>query len=217
MPWAAVAAIAAPAVTTAIFGDNGQGAANQASANASNASAEAAGRQAAIAEDQWANYKKTYSPVEQKLADNALNAGSDANIATEGSIAGANAQQQIGLANAAKMRAQQRMGINPNSGAGLALADENANTSALSMTGAVNTARKTTQDSAFAKMRDTANAGNKAASNATSGMSSATSGMASAANSQANLAAAAGNQNAALGSLAATAFNGVAKKQGWTA
>lgn len=216
MPWAAVAAVAAPVVTQAIMGDNGQGDANKASANAANASAAAAGRQAAIAEDQWGNYKKTYSPVEQRLADNALAAGSEENIAKEGSIAGANTQQQIGLANAAKIRAQQRMGVNPNSGAGLALADENANTAALSMAGAVNTARKTTQDTAFAKMQDVVNAGNKVSSNATSGMSSASSSLASASNAQSNIAASTGQQNAAMGNLAATAFNGVAKKQGWT-
>lgn len=203
MPWGAVAAVAAPVVMQAINGDGGQGAATQASANAANASASAANRQAAIAEEQWGNYKKTYSPVEQKLADNALNAGSEENIAKEGAIAGANTQQQIGLASAAKTRAQQRMGVNPNSGAGLALADENANTAALSMAGAVNTARKTTQDTAFAKMQDTVNAGNRVASSATAGLASATSGLASAANSQATIAAAAGQQNAAIGSMAA--------------
>ena len=211
MAWVAVATIAAPVVGQAIFGDNGQGAANQASANAANASAGAANRQAAIAEDQWSTYKTQYSPVNSQLAGLADAAGSPAQIEQEGAIAGANATQNIGLANATRTRNLQRAGVNPNSGNALALAEENANNEALMKTGAVNTARKSTQDIAFAKTLDTVNAGNHVASNATAGLSAATTGMAAAANASAKVATNAANTNAQIGSAMAGLGNAAAK------
>ena len=175
-------------IVNSIFGDNGQGAANAASAQAAGASAAAADKQAAIAQDQWDTYKAQYLPVNTKLTGLADAAGSPAQIAQEGAIADANATQQIGLANAAKDRALLRSGVNPNSGNALALATENANNEALMKTGAVNTARKTTQDTAFAKTLDTVNAGNRVASNATTGLSSATAGLSAASNASLGIA-----------------------------
>lgn len=195
---ALIGTVAAPVITQAVFGDNGQGAANQASANAANSSAAAADKQAAIAQDQWNTYKQQYSPVNAQLTGLATAAGSPAQIDQEGAIAGANATQQIGLANAAKDRALLRSGVNPNSGNALALAGENANNEALATTGAINTARKTTQDTAFAKTLDTVNAGNRVASNATAGLSSATAGLSAASNANANVAANAANANAQI-------------------
>ena len=87
------------------------------------------------------------------------------------------------------------------------IAQDNANNTALATTGAINTARKTTQDSAFAKTLDTVNAGNKVASNATTGLSAATSGAASAAQASANVAANAATQNQATGAM----FTGLGK------
>lgn len=175
-------------IINSIFGDNGQGAANEASANAANSSAAAADKQAAIAQDQWNTYKEQYSPVNKQLTGLATAAGSPAQIDQEGAIADANATQQIGLANAAKDRALLRSGVNPNSGNALALAGENANNEALLKTGAVNTARKTTQDAAFAKTLDTVNAGNKVSSNATTGMYASTVGLADASKSSLGIA-----------------------------
>ena len=200
---AAVASVAAPL----ILGDNGQGAANSASAAAAGQSAATSAQSAAIAQDQWNTYKTTFDPINNQLAGMATAAGSPAQIATEGAIAGANATQQAGLADAAKTRALTRAGVNPNSGNGLALAQDNANNTALATTGAINTARKTTQDSAFAKTLDTVNAGNKVASNATTGLSAATSGAASAAQASANVAANAATQNQATGAM----FTGLGK------
>lgn len=211
MAWVAVAAIAAPMVGSAIFGDNGQGAANAASAQAAGASAAAADKQAAIAQDQWDTYKTQYSPVNTKLTGLATAAGSPAQIAEEGAIADANATQQIGLANAAKDRALQRTGVNPNSGNALALSTENANNEALIKTGAVNTARKTTQDTAFAKTLDTVNAGNRVASNATTGLSSATAGLSAASNASAGVAANAAKTNESMGGLYNTIGKGIEK------
>lgn len=211
MAWVAVAAVAAPMVGNAIFGDNGQGAANQASATAANSSAAAADKQAAIAQDQWDTYKAQYLPVNAQLTGLATAAGSPAQIAQEGAIADANATQQIGLASAAKDRALLRIGVNPNSGNALALATENANNEALLKTGAVNTARKTTQDTAFAKTLDTVNAGNRVASNATTGLSSATAGLSAASNAQANVASNAANTNAQIGGMMGGLGNAVEK------
>lgn len=196
MAWVAVAAVAAPMVGQAIMGDNGQGAANSASAAAAGQSAATSAQQAAIAQDQWNTYKTQFSPVNTQLSGMALTAGSPAQIASEGAIAGANATQQAGLADAAKTRALTRSGVNPNSGNGLALAQENANNTALATTGAINTARKTSMDTAFAKTLDTVNAGNRVASNATTGLSAATTGSAYAAQASANVAANAGLANA---------------------
>lgn len=187
-----------------ITGDNGQVAANQASANAANSSAAAADKQAAIAQDQWNTYKEQYSPVNTQLTGLATAAGSPAQIEQEGAIAGANATQQAGLANAATVRNLQRSGVNPNSGNALAVAGELANNDALARTGAINTARKTTQDAAFAKTLDTVNAGNHVASNATAGLSSATAGLSAASNANALVAANAGNTNANIGGLVDT-------------
>lgn len=167
-------------IINSIFGDNGQGAANAAAANAANQSAAAGTHLANIAQDQWDTYKAQYLPVNTQLTGLATAAGSPAQIEQEGAIAGANATQQAGLADAAKNRALQRSGVNPNSGNALALAGENANNEALMTTGAINTARKTTQDAAFAKTLDTVNAGNKVSSNATTGLSNASAGLADA-------------------------------------
>lgn len=198
MAWVAVAAVAAPMVGQAIFGDSGQGAANAASAAAAGQSAVTSAQQAAIAQDQWDTYKTQFSPVNTQLSGMALAAGTPAQIASEGAIAGATATQQAGLADAAKTRALSRSGVNPNSGNGLALAQENANTTALATTGAINSARKTSMDTAFAKTLDTVNAGNRVASNATTGLSSATTGAAYAAKASADVAANAGLANASF-------------------
>lgn len=200
-----VGSIAAPM----LMGDNGQGAANSASAAAAGQSATTSAQQAAIAQDQWNTYKTQFSPVNTQLSGLALAAGSPAQIASEGSIAGANATQQAGLADAAKNRALNRSGVNPNSGNGLALAQESANNTALATTGAINTARKTSMDTAFAKTLDTVNAGNRVASNATTGLSAATSGAASAAQASANVAANAAGLNQAQGAMYANIGTGI--------
>ena len=205
--WGVAASIAIPM----IIGDNGQGDANQASANAANSSAAAADKQVAIAQDQWDMWKQQYGPMNNQLTGLTTAAGSPAQIDQEGAIADANATQQIGLASAAKSRALQRTGVNPNSGNALALATENANNEALMKTGAVNTARKTTQDTAFAKTLDTVNAGNRVASNATTGLSSATAGLSAASNASAGVAANAAKTNESMGGLYNTIGTGIAK------
>lgn len=202
-----LAAVVVPVAASMLMGDNGQGAANNASAAASGQSAATAAQQAAIAQDQWNTYKTQFSPVNTQLSGMATTAGSPAQIASEGAIAGATATQQAGLADAAKTRALTRAGVNPNSGNGLALAQENANTTALTTTGAINSARKTSMDTAFAKTLDTVNAGNRVASNATTGLSAATTGAASAANSSAQVASNAAGMNQAQGAMINNAIN----------
>lgn len=194
-----LASVVVPVGLSLLTGDNGQGAANQASANAANQSATNSSQQTAIALDQWNNYKTTFKPAETALVADAMASGSPAKIMQEGAISGANATQQIGLANAAKKRAQQRMGVNPNSGAALALDQENANSNALAVTGAINQSRKTTQDTSFAKLQDAVGIGKGVATNATAGLSAATAGLASASQSLNGVAANAGNQNAQMG------------------
>lgn len=193
-------------IVNSIFGDNGQGAANAAAANASGISARASEQLSGIAQDQWNTYKTTFSPSEKALVADATASGSAANIAQEGAIAGANATQQAGLADAAKTRALTRSGVNPNSGNGLALAQENANTTALATTGAINTARKMTKDTSFAKLQDTVNAGNKVSSNATAGLANASNGAANAAAASAKVSANAAAQNQSrMGGLSSVA------------
>ena len=204
-----LASVVVPVGMSLLMGDNGQGAANSASAAAAGQSAATSAQQAAIAQDQWNTYKKEFSPVNTQLSGMALAAGSPAQIASEGAIAGATATQQAGLADAAKTRALTRAGVNPNSGNGLALAQENANNTALATTGAINTARKTTQDTAFAKTLDTVNAGNKVASNATTGLSAATSGAALASQASSQVATNAAGMNQAQGAMFAKAGAGI--------
>ena len=204
-----LASVVVPVAASMLMGDNGQGAANSASAAAAGQSAATSAQSAAIAQDQWNTYKTTFDPINNQLAGMATAAGSPAQIATEGAIAGANATQQAGLADAAKTRALTRAGVNPNSGNALALAQDNANTEALATTSAINTARKTTQDAAFAKTLDTVNAGNKVASNATTGLSSATTGAANAALASANVAKNAAGLNQAQGVMFQQAGAGI--------
>jgi hypothetical protein len=190
-----------------LTGDNGQGAANDASINAANSAQGLAQVQANIALENQDNYRKTFVPVEQAWAKDALNAGSAENIASEGAIAGANAEQQASIANAAKVREQQRMGVNPNSGNAMALADANATNDALLRTGAVNTARKNTLDSAFNKRQNVVNAGRGIQSNAQTGLNNATSGFNQASQNQAQVAQNAANNNQAIGGLINTVVN----------
>lgn len=206
-----LSSVVLPIGASLLMGDNGQGAANQASAAAAGQSAATSAQQAAIAQDQWNTYKTQFSPVNTQLSGMALTAGSPAQIANEGAIAGANATQQAGLADAAKTRSLNRAGVNPNSGNALALAQDNANNTALATTGAINTARKTTQDTSFAKTLDTVNAGNRVASNATTGLSAATSGAAAASQASAGVAANAAGLNQAQGALVSNAVTGIGK------
>jgi len=107
-------------------------------------------RQQAIADEQWALYKDTYKPVEEKAAQEAMSYDSAENVNRRMGIASANVNQQFSNAQQQNARTLARYGVNPNSSA---FARENArlmSDQALAAAGAQTGAAFDTQDRAIA-------------------------------------------------------------------
>lgn len=190
------------AITTAVVGAVGVASSISAS-NKANKTAKAAqrsqdelmGRQQDIADEQWANYKQNYLPLEQEYLETAKNFGSIAN--QEKAAANASAATSGRFANA-REQLSKTPGLNPNSqqylreSAKLNIAEATA--SAAGQTAA----REGVEKTGAAMLQDAASLGKGIASSATSQLNSV-------AGARANQAATAGqnanNQSAGLGQM----------------
>ena len=138
-----------------------------------------------IAKDYWDYQKNTYRPLEQGIVDAANNYDTEGrrNEAAQKAAAGV----EMSLANVQQQQRQnlERRGINPASGAALALANQQGLEKAKLLAGAQNNARQGIELQGYARRMDAANMGRGLASNqATSAGLALNAGNAAAANGQ---------------------------------
>lgn len=100
----------------------------------------------ARATDQWNQYKTTFQPIETKMAQEAMDAGGEADQESAAGKAGADVQQQSAIASQASNARLEAMGINPNSGNFAATANANALRTAATGAGAETNARTTAKN-----------------------------------------------------------------------
>lgn len=112
-----------------------------------------------IATDQYDEYKKTFRPVEQQVASDAMGYDSEANIGRRMGIAGAAANQAYSNAASQQARNLSRYGINPNSSAFARANAQLTNEQALASAGAQTGAAFDTMDRAIALRAGAANFG----------------------------------------------------------
>lgn len=122
-------------------------------------------QQDAISQDYWDYQKDTFRPLEQSIVDEAQNYDTAVRRDSEATSAVADVGMQAELARQAQTRQQQRMGVNPNSGAALALSNQMSLGEATAKAGAANSARKNVETVGRAMKMDAASLGRNLASN----------------------------------------------------
>ena len=105
-----------------------------------------------------------YRPLEQKIVAEANEFDTPERREAAAGRAVADVGQQVNIAQAAQQRNQQRMGVNPNSGAALALGNTMSLGEAATKAGAANTARDNIELQGYARKMDAANLGRGIAS-----------------------------------------------------
>ncbi|MBV8156909.1 MAG: tail fiber domain-containing protein, partial [Dyella sp.] len=142
----------------------------------------------AIAKDYYDYQVGTFRPLEKKIVAAAENYDTPERRAAEAAAAKADVTMAVDSTQAATLRNQQRMGVNPSSGKAMALQSQMGLGKAALLAGADSAARRNVETQGYARQMDAANLGRGLASN------QATS---------ANIALQAGNMSAgnALGSL----------------
>lgn len=111
------------------------------------------------ATEQWDRYLKTFAPVEDRTANEAMNIDSqNEQDRVAGDAAGA-VQAQSDGAQAQRARSQASMGINPNSGAAIAADSDAALSLAAGKAGTMNAARQSVRDRGVAMRAGVANFG----------------------------------------------------------
>lgn len=194
MSWAAVAAVAAPVVTSYLVDDNGAEGANDAAAAANRLQSE-------IARDQWNRYKEIYEPLERGMVEEAQNYDTPEQYAKAAGEASATVSSQFSKA---RDRISRTPGLDPSTAgaqatmAGLDLAQA-ANDATQQ-----NAARQKVKDTAYARKTDALSLGKGLPANASSMLSTSANNnlsLAQAGMTQAN------NQSAAFGRVADRVFN----------
>lgn len=135
-----------------------------------------------FAQDQQAYYNRTFRPVEEQMARDAMNYDSASNISRRQGIAGAAVTQAFSNARGQANRNLSRFGLNPNSGAFAATNSRLANQQALATAGARTGAAFDTMDRAIALRAGAANFGRNMPNTAASyfGLANQTGGLANA-------------------------------------
>lgn len=197
MTAAICAAVVGGVVASAMADDNGAEEYNAAAADSSRT-------QAAIAKDQWDNYKKNYQPLENAMVAEATNYDSPENYAKAAGEAAATNASEFGKVKEALGRTP---GLDPSSSAYQAGMTQLGLQQAASSAVTQNAARQGVADTAYARKLNAISLGKGLPAQASAGLSSVAGFNANmAANAQAQA-----NQNAAgWGSLASRAFTGVA-------
>lgn len=177
----------------------------------------------AIAKDYYDYQVGTFRPLEKRLVAEAESYDTPERRAAEAAAAKADVTMAVDATQAATLRGQQRMGVNPNSGKVMALQNQMALGKAALLAGADSAARRNVETQGYARRMDAANLGRGLASNqATSAGVALSAGNASAANAlssltpgnQANAQMAAGYQNAIAGQgQAANIYGDIARTQ----
>lgn len=209
MSWGVIGGAAVSLIGGALLSDdNGAEGANNAASSASDASAAATKQQAAIAQDQWDTYKKTYEPMEKEYVADSRNSDTPEAYARAAGEASATTATQYGKARDQLTRTP---GLDPSSAAYTsAMAGLDMGQAASDAVGQ-NAARGRVSDMAWAKRTDALSLGKGLAANASAGLSSVASANAQTAQFQANQAQAgqaqANQQGAQIGNLFSQGIN----------
>lgn len=119
----------------------------------------ASGEQRQFARDQRDYYDRTFKPVEERVAREAMDYDSDGNVQRRSGMAAANVNQQFSNAQAQLARNLGRFGLNPNSGAFARQANNTALAQAAASAGAQTGAAFDTMDRGIALRSGVANFG----------------------------------------------------------
>lgn len=121
-------------------------------------------QQIALTEGYSQDRDTLYRPLEQKIVTDANEYDTPARREAKADQAVADVGMQLENARQSQTRNQQRMGVNPNSGAALALNNQMSLGEATAKAGAANTAREQTELQGYARRLDAANLGRGSAS-----------------------------------------------------
>ena len=144
----------------------------------------------AIAADYYKYQTDTYRPLEKSIVADAQAYDTPERREQNADMAVAGVQTGFDNAQAQQQRTLERSGVNPSSGAALALGSQTAVQKALALSGAANKSRLDTEQQGYARKMDAANLGRNLASNQATSASIATqAGNSSAANAGTALAA----------------------------
>jgi len=160
-------------------------------------------KQQQFAEEQNAYYEKTFKPIEERMAKDAMEYDSEGNIQRRSGIASANVAQQFSNAQQETARNLSRYGLNPNSSAFAATNERLMRESALGRAGAATGAAFDTMDRGIALRAGAANFGRNMPNTASNFYSNANASGANATNASAT------NMNSAIqaGNFAGQGFN----------
>jgi hypothetical protein len=160
-------------------------------------------KQEKFAEEQNAYYEKTFKPIEERMARDAMEYDSEGNIQRRSGIAAANVEQQFSNAQQETARNLSRYGLNPNSSAFAATNERLMRESALGRAGAATGAAFDTMDRGIALRAGAANFGRNMPNTASNFYSNANASGANATNASAT------NMNSAIqaGSFGGQGFN----------
>ena len=110
-----------------------------------NSAATESQKNAARGDDQWQQYKDVFQPIENKMADEAMNYDSAEEVARREGLAAATVGRQFDNAQAQTSREMARMGVSPTSSLGADAMTDQANARALATAGAVTGERNNTK------------------------------------------------------------------------
>jgi hypothetical protein len=96
-------------------------------------------------DDQWNQYKSVFQPIENKMAEEAMNYDSPEEVARREGLAAATVGRQFDNTQAQTSREMARMGVSPTSSLGSDAMTDQANTRALATAGAINKERNDTK------------------------------------------------------------------------
>lgn len=104
-----------------------------------------ASKNAERGDDQWNQYKSVFQPIENKMAEEAMNYDSPEEVARREGLAAATVGRQFDNTQAQTSREMARMGVSPTSSLGSTAMTDQANARALATAGAVNKERNDTK------------------------------------------------------------------------
>ena len=96
-------------------------------------------------DDQWNQYKNVFQPIENKMAEDAMNYDSPEEVARREGLAAATVGRQFDNTQAQTSREMARMGVSPTSSLGATAMTDQANARALASAGAINKERNDTK------------------------------------------------------------------------
>lgn len=139
-------------------------AASEMARKVSQAQLDSMGLQDSVTKSYIEDRNNLFRPLEQKIVTEANEYDTPERREAKAGQAVADVGQQVSLAQAAQTRQQQRMGVNPNSGAALALGNTMSLGEAATKAGAANQAREAVELQGYARKMDAANLGRNIAS-----------------------------------------------------